>query len=664
MNTRLADFTKYQAPKFLISTTLIFWGYIINTLYWAFVMVILLEMKPFINRRLELNNTNFYLIGNISTVLFLIVILVVVFGTNPRLFIHQVIALLPIVFYPLLLVEHYSDRGVVPLGAFIYRYRKKQPNAVIKIAYIYFALCLLATSSVYYDSYYYFFILSLLISWALWQFKSPSNNSFLWVVLLLFYFFISYIGQYYLMRLAEQVELWAIDYFDELFNGERDPFRSRTAMGRVGELKLSNEIVMRVKTGNNIPVLLQEASYNSFYNNVWFSSKNTFTSIKNYSNNKTETVRMIVHRNSYSDKSLLALPLSVTTGRQAIAVDDKIKLAITPYGTIRALNVNTLFEYRIYDTNVSTIKAQKAPDKIDLIISKRHSKVLSKIKVELGLDGLNEVKKLSRIANYFEKNYRYSLFQESLKHNDDALISFLEDTHRGHCEFFATATVLLLRSVNIPARYIVGYSANEYDNDDKLFTVRARDSHAWAQAYINGKWLNVDNTPSTWYQVESDNASIFEPLTDLFSSLYYNYKLWQKDGDNESYQLYIILLLIVLILIVVVSRERNIFLFKNKVIIHDEQQHRKKQTNLSVQKLEGLIARLVIQSGFERYRYEPLCDWQARFNNGLQTDDELSGIIRMYYRLRFASGHVTDAAITDLSEKMTIWLNKISIKSK
>ncbi len=658
MSTLLIPLAKYQAPKFLISATLLFWGYLIGTLYWALIMIVLLELKPFINRRFQFQNSHFYLIGNISTVLFLIVILVVVFGTNPRLFIHQVIALLPIVFYPLLLAEHYSEREVVPLGAFIYRFRKRQPNAVIQISYIYFALSLLATSSVYHDSYHYFIILALLISWALWQFKSPSSNRVVWISLLLLYFFISYIGQYSLMRLSEEVEAWAIDYFDVLFNGERDPFRSRTAMGKVGELKLSNKIVMRIKTSDNKPLLLQEAIYNSFYDNVWFSSKNIFKPVKNYSYGKTETIKMLVHRNTRSDKSLLALPLSATTGSQAIAVSENVKLSRTEYNTIRAINTKALFEYIIYDSKKSNINAQEKPNKIDLMLSRRHQKVISKIKVGLGLDNLSDTDKISRIASYFKKNYRYSLYQEPLSSNEDALISFLEYRHRGHCEFFATATVLLLRSENIPTRYVVGYSATEYDSENKLFTVRARDSHAWAQAYVDGKWLNVDNTPSIWYQAESANASIFEPITDLFSALYYNYKLWEKHGDNESYQLYIIVLLIVLILMVVVSRERNNLWLKNKIIIRKDKDDNNKKTKLSQQQLESVITKLVFESGVNRYFYEPLRDWQIRYENKLQIDDELNRIISLYYRLRFAEKQATAASIKDLNHKVNIWLNK------
>jgi transglutaminase-like putative cysteine protease len=45
--------------------------------------------------------------------------------------------------------------------------------------------------------------------------------------------------------------------------------------------------------------------------------------------------------------------------------------------------------------------------------------------------------------------------------NETPLARFLLRTRSGHCEYFATATVLLLRQLGIPARYAVGYAVHE-----------------------------------------------------------------------------------------------------------------------------------------------------------------------------------------------------------
>ena len=95
---------------------------------------------------------------------------------------------------------------------------------------------------------------------------------------------------------------------------------------------------------------------------------------------------------------------------------------------------------------------------------------------------------------------------------------FLLHERKGHCEYFATATVLLLRQAGIPARYVGGFSAQEYSPREAAFVVRARHAHAWAIAYLDGKWVNIDTTPSRWAEFEGEAArSFLAPLLDRIS---------------------------------------------------------------------------------------------------------------------------------------------------
>ena len=57
------------------------------------------------------------------------------------------------------------------------------------------------------------------------------------------------------------------------------------------------------------------------------------------------------------------------------------------------------------------------------------------------------------------------------------LSRFLLKTRAGHCEYFATATVLLLRELGIPARYAVGYAVHETSR--QRLRRALRDAHAW-----------------------------------------------------------------------------------------------------------------------------------------------------------------------------------------
>ena len=73
--------------------------------------------------------------------------------------------------------------------------------------------------------------------------------------------------------------------------------------------------------------------------------------------------------------------------------------------------------------------------------------------------------------------------------------SFLFGSRRGFCEQISTATVVMLRSLGIPARETVGYVPGSYDPITDLYDVQAKDAHAWVQVWFPGYgWQNFDPT--------------------------------------------------------------------------------------------------------------------------------------------------------------------------
>lgn len=76
----------------------------------------------------------------------------------------------------------------------------------------------------------------------------------------------------------------------------------------------------------------------------------------------------------------------------------------------------------------------------------------------------------------------------------DAVDQFLFEMRSGYCTYYASAMAVMLRSLGIPARVAVGYVQGEATNDGG-FLVREADAHAWAEAYINGRWVPFEPTP-------------------------------------------------------------------------------------------------------------------------------------------------------------------------
>lgn len=77
----------------------------------------------------------------------------------------------------------------------------------------------------------------------------------------------------------------------------------------------------------------------------------------------------------------------------------------------------------------------------------------------------------------------------------DSVDEFLFDTRRGYCEHYASAFVVLMRALDIPARVVTGYQGGEINPVDGFLEVRQRDAHAWAEVWLPGQgWIRVDPT--------------------------------------------------------------------------------------------------------------------------------------------------------------------------
>jgi protein-glutamine gamma-glutamyltransferase len=72
---------------------------------------------------------------------------------------------------------------------------------------------------------------------------------------------------------------------------------------------------------------------------------------------------------------------------------------------------------------------------------------------------------------------------------------FWFDRKEGFCEHIASAFVVLMRAMDIPARLVTGYQGGELNNVDGYWIVRQSDAHAWTEVWLQGQgWMRVDPT--------------------------------------------------------------------------------------------------------------------------------------------------------------------------
>ena len=114
---------------------------------------------------------------------------------------------------------------------------------------------------------------------------------------------------------------------------------------------------------------------------------------------------------------------------------------------------------------------------------------------ELSAPAESDLVRARAIEQHLRRDYGYSL--ELLKEEvPDPLANFLFTRRKGHCEYFAAAMTVMLRSLGIPARVVNGFQSGVWNPITELWVIRSSDAHSWVEAWIPGHgWATFDPTP-------------------------------------------------------------------------------------------------------------------------------------------------------------------------
>ena len=116
---------------------------------------------------------------------------------------------------------------------------------------------------------------------------------------------------------------------------------------------------------------------------------------------------------------------------------------------------------------------------------------------QITLGKTNTYDKVAAIAAYLSQGgFRYSLDVPWLPQKQP-VDAFLHDVRTGHCELFASAMALMVRSLGIPARVVSGYRGGDWSDLDGAYTVREDMAHLWVEVYFIGVgWVTFDPSPA------------------------------------------------------------------------------------------------------------------------------------------------------------------------
>jgi protein-glutamine gamma-glutamyltransferase len=672
-------------PPFLLGATLLFWGWQTGFLAAGALLALILEGARWTQTRWDLADDDFDRVWNFCTVLILAAG-IFAFGTNTGpggvsgLFSGSaamvgtkvglssertamaLLRWLPMLLFPLVAAQAFSAAGSVPLTAvsIILRWRQRRdrkagrarrPSPRMDVFYLYFIVCLFAASiRASRGDATYFWGQCALLAWALWPLRSRRFHGAVWGVLLLLAIGVGYFGQDRLFLLEQRMNAYNAQWLARLWRLRTDPSQRATALGQIGRLKLSGRIVLRVNPlrGSPPPTYLREASYQDFRRETWYagSTRNPFESIYAASTNVTTWILLPNKTNiaavniacyltgtaqgTRNPAGLLPLP----TGSGRLEDLNAYLLFVNKTGGVLAEGPGLVIFDAYYGPGASL---DSMPTNQDYLVPTNELPALERVIADMKLPPLDQARTLQAVQGFFQSQFTYTTWLGPEKRpgtNTTPLGQFLLHSRTGHCEYFATATVLLLRKLGIPARYAVGYAVHEPTR--KGYVVRDRDAHAWCLVWNPEAqtWENFDTTPASWIAIESKRAGLGQRFSDFWSAVGFQFAKFRW-GRTEWRQYFLWALVPVLALLlyqILFRRGRK------------RQRRRNAADAADGMSWPGLdsefyeLERQLAGRGVPRQASEPLSDWLTRALADPALSDmrvPLRALLQLHYRYRF-----------------------------
>ncbi|MGV7220388.1 MAG: transglutaminase-like domain-containing protein [Nitrospinales bacterium] len=654
-----------KMPPFIVGSAVLFWGSQTGLWVAAVSAAIILESWRWVSFRLDITLKDFRRGANFCGLILIGMAINYYYSNQGLNALFSITQWFPIVFLPIVAAQLYSSKDEVEAQVFfIFKKLKseqesRRPPTTIDLLKPYFVICLISAGTANNRTIWFYVGVSALCIWAFWNIRSSRFSSLTWSGLALIAILLGYAGSVGILKAYAFIDVVVVNWIFDRFQSDLDPFKAQTAIGDIGELKLSDKIVYRVKydIGHTKPILLPQASYNLYKSSYWYASDAPFISMVPERNGSTwkikpsNNAKRLITITAYlnNGKGLLLAPNQLfQIQKMPVASLDKNRL-----GTVKVDKGPEFVNYKLKMNPLVSLRGK--PDERDLRVPDELELAFGKIVDELGLDRKSPSLIAQAVMKFFEENFSYTLKLKGVQAGQIPLIDFLMRTRQGHCEYFATATVLLLRKAGIPARYVFGYSAHEYDWQEKNLVVRSRNAHSWATAFIDGKWINIDSTPSAWINEEDANASVLEPLVDLWVFMALQFSRWRWNEEEEGEQRNFTPLLIPILMILAWRLYR-----KTRVT------GKKESASLTSPKLVRLgmesdfyrIEKYLNEQGLVRDQGETIMSWLNRIGGEHKNIhfSTISKILEYHYRYRFDPFGLSEKEEVEFKSDIRSWL--------
>jgi transglutaminase-like putative cysteine protease len=293
-------------------------------------------------------------------------------------------------------------------------------------------------------------------------------------------------------------------------------FSEKVDLGMVGSVKLDNTVVMRVEFPDRKGPLTERAyfrgaSYDAYDGRSWAntlrsarqplarSPEGEFVVDADRPAESSTGLRQDILVEALDTSVLFGVPSveSVKGAFSAVLIDGMGDVSL-PYVPAARFQ----YSIRSVPVRVSADIPRKARGADSEAIRRQFlqlpavSSRVAELARQIGRPGSSPYDTAVAVEQHLKENYRYSL-DVGTAPTVNPVEDFLFVRKTGYCDHYATAMVVLLRTLGIPSRLATGFAQGEWNDVGNYYTVRQRDAHAWVEVYLAGSgWVTFDPTPN------------------------------------------------------------------------------------------------------------------------------------------------------------------------
>lgn len=293
-------------------------------------------------------------------------------------------------------------------------------------------------------------------------------------------------------------------------------FSEKVDLGMVGSVKLDNTVVMRVEFPDQKGPLAERAyfrgaSYDVYDGRSWSNSQRSrqplfrspegdFVVARERLSDSSVGLRQDILVEALDTPVLFGVPVveSVRGAFSTVQIDSMGDISL-PYVPA------TRFQYTVRSIPARFSADTRRPVPPDEAESVRRrflqlppvSPRVSELARQIVGTASSRHEMAAAVEAHLKQNYQYSL-DVGTASAANPVEEFLFSRKTGYCDHYATAMVVLLRTLGIPARLATGFAQGEWNDVGNYYTVRQRDAHAWVDVYFpSSGWVTFDPTPNT-----------------------------------------------------------------------------------------------------------------------------------------------------------------------